>query len=503
LKTISFRTLKAACLPAAVLVAILLVGLSFVSAALPDMTLQGDIRDSQNHTYVEVPFVVPAGVERLTVSFRYTGKEDHTTLDLGVEDPQRFRGWSGGNKSDFTIGAADATPSYLPGPVIPGRWKLLIGVANIRPQKIAHYTALIRFTRAGKSGVEGFAAGLNPAPLRTEARWYRGDLHMHTAHSDGSCTSQSGKNVPCPAFVTVESAVRRGLDFIAITDHNTVSQFDDERELQPYFDQLLFIPGREVTTFYGHSNFFGSTEYLDFRVGVPGHPSMNSLFQKAKALGELVSINHPIAPSGEACIGCGWTPKDFDMHLIDAVEAINGGNKLAHKVDIEFWESQLNAGYRPTAIGGSDTHRPELNTVGEPTTVVFAKELSVPSILEGIRRGHVFVDVTASRDRTLELEAFSGDHSATMGDTLVVPLGETLKISVHVTNCRDLHVRLVIDGKPAPVLASDVLTSLDQRLPGEWTSDGKRHWIRADVLDGGGQLQLLGNPIYLNAERFQ
>jgi hypothetical protein len=309
--------------------------------------------------------------------------------------------------------------------------------------------------------------------------------------------------VPCPAFVTVESAVRRGLDFIAITDHNTVSQFDDERELQPYFDQLLFIPGREVTTFYGHSNFFGSTEYLDFRVGVPGHPSMNSLFQKAKALGEVVSINHPIAPSGEACIGCGWTPKDFDMHLIDAVEAINGGNKLAHKVDIEFWESQLNAGYRPTAIGGSDTHRPELNTVGEPTTVVFAKELSVPSILEGIRRGHVFVDVTASRDRTLELEAFSGDHSATMGDTLVVPLGETLKISVHVTNCRDLHVRLVIDGKPAPVLASDVLTSLDQRLPGEWTSDGKRHWIRADVLDGGGQLQLLGNPIYSNAERFQ
>jgi hypothetical protein len=171
LKAISFRALEAACVPAAVLVAILVAGLSFASAALPDMSLQGEIRDTQNHTYLEVPFVVPPGVERLTVSFRYTGKEDHTTLDLGVVDPQRFRGWSGDDKSNFanphftpkeivpklgvTIGIADATASYLPGPVIPGKWRLLIGVANIRPQKSAHYTALIRFTRAQKGGVEG------------------------------------------------------------------------------------------------------------------------------------------------------------------------------------------------------------------------------------------------------------------------------------------------------------------------------------------------------------
>ncbi|HEY4048330.1 MAG TPA: hypothetical protein VGM27_15815 [Acidobacteriaceae bacterium] len=66
MKTTSFRTLEAAYVPAAVLVAILLVDLSFASAAFPDMTLEGDIRDTQNHTYLEVPFVVPAGVERLT-----------------------------------------------------------------------------------------------------------------------------------------------------------------------------------------------------------------------------------------------------------------------------------------------------------------------------------------------------------------------------------------------------------------------------------------------------
>jgi predicted metal-dependent phosphoesterase TrpH len=43
-------------------------------------------------------------------------------------------------------------------------------------------------------------------------------------------------------FVSEEEAARHGLDFLAITDHNTTSHYDEERELQPYFDKLLLIP---------------------------------------------------------------------------------------------------------------------------------------------------------------------------------------------------------------------------------------------------------------------
>jgi predicted metal-dependent phosphoesterase TrpH len=66
---------------------------------------------------------------------------------------------------------------------------------------------------------------------------------MHTAHSDGSCASRKGVRVPCPVFRTLEAAEARGLDFIAITDHNATSQNDALRELAPYFDDLLLIPG--------------------------------------------------------------------------------------------------------------------------------------------------------------------------------------------------------------------------------------------------------------------
>jgi hypothetical protein len=89
--------------------------------------LTGDVTGAQNHTYFEIPFTVPAGTHRVSVDFQYTGKEQRATLDLGVADPERFRGQSGGNKSHFTISETDATPSYLPGAIPAGVWRRICG----------------------------------------------------------------------------------------------------------------------------------------------------------------------------------------------------------------------------------------------------------------------------------------------------------------------------------------------------------------------------------------
>jgi predicted metal-dependent phosphoesterase TrpH len=105
----------------------------------------------------------------------------------------------------------------------------------------------------------------------------------------------------------VQAAGERGLDFIAITDHNTTSHADAMRELQPYFDNLLLLPGREVTTFHGHANLFGSVAPLDFRAGSGDVPDWNQLLRNVERTGGIISINHPIRPSGEQCMGCGLT----------------------------------------------------------------------------------------------------------------------------------------------------------------------------------------------------
>ncbi len=268
-------------------------GANPTSSPTPNLVLSGDVSGSQNHSYIEVPFAVPEGVERVTLTFTYTGKDQHTALDLGLMDPAQLRCWSGGNKSLLTVGLMDATPSCLPGVIPSGTWKVLIGVPNIRPKVTSHYTAQVFFSRTGLVADEPSALA---APLRSGPAWFRGDLHMHTAHSDGQCPSQTGKLVPCPVFFTADAAARRGLDFIAITDHNATSQYDAMRELQPYFDKLLLIPGREITTFQGHLNFLGTTDSLDFRLGSKSIPDVNLLLRNAQSLARLFPLIIPAHP---------------------------------------------------------------------------------------------------------------------------------------------------------------------------------------------------------------
>ena len=116
------------------------------------------------------------------------------------------------------------------------------------------------------------------------------DLHMHTDHSPDCAT---------PVEVLLATAKEQGLGAIAITDHNTDSQYDQMRELQPFFDHLLLIPGREMTTFHGHFNIFGVTQFMNWRVS-KGALDVNTVLRDARSKGGIASVNHAESAEGEA-----------------------------------------------------------------------------------------------------------------------------------------------------------------------------------------------------------
>lgn len=60
--------------------------------AVPDQTLRGTLGRADYEHYREIPFTLPPGVTRLTIEFSYGGKAQHSVIDLGLADPQRFRG---------------------------------------------------------------------------------------------------------------------------------------------------------------------------------------------------------------------------------------------------------------------------------------------------------------------------------------------------------------------------------------------------------------------------
>ena len=482
-----------------------------VITAAPDVAseliLSGVLTRADHETYRELEFDVPPGVERLTVTFAYTGREQRATIDLGLFDPDRFRGWSGGDKMSFTLSATDATPSYLPGPIVPGQWTLILGVPNIRPGCEAAYKATIRFGRGEATAVSSFSE----APLEVGARWYRGDLHMHTCHSDGTVASQGGTRVPGPVYRTVEAAAAKGVDFIAVTDHNAVSHHHSLRELQPYFDRLLLIPGVEVTTFQGHAGVLGAVGFVEFRLTSPHLPGIGDLLDVVERQHGLFIINHPALPSNEYCMGCGWTTPGTDYSRVAAVEVVNGGAAAAQGgtadgpfSGIPFWEARLNEGYRPTAIGGSDNHKPDLDpvkasAVGAPTTVVFAENLSERAILDAIRGGRVFVDVEGTGDRVLELTAGHAGAWAMMGETLAAPAGAQVRFTVRVRGLADARLDVIMDGAHGVALADAAIVGDDASLDFSLPSSGARHWVRVDVRSSdGARTLMIGNPVYLN-----
>ncbi|MDE1147324.1 MAG: CehA/McbA family metallohydrolase [Azospirillaceae bacterium] len=493
------------------LAAALTLGLCFPAwAGETQVVMTGTLHAGDNQTYRELPFTVPAGVGKITVDVSWDSLEKGTYLVLGLYDPERNRGWGGAIKPHFVVADGFASPSYLPGPIVPGQWRLSLAVASIRPGVTSPYT--VKITLA--TGPE--AQRFSDTPLRTGAGWYRGDLHSHTGHSDAACRSLSGAATPCPLFLSLQAAVDHKLDFLVVTDHNVSSHVADMGNLAAYFDTLLLIPGREMTTQNGHFNLLGITDFVDFRLGPKGIPTINGMFDAAKGTGALVSINHPEIPTGEACLGCGWNAPDTDYGRVQSVEVANGGIAADQGgfddgagSGVAFWEAQLSRGYHLTGVGGSDNHdavdgRKDISPVGAqspvgfPATVVHADALSQPAILNGIRSGRVFIDLEGAHPgRVLDMAASAGGATAVMGATLARDAAAPIVAHIHVAGAKGAHIDLIADGQGQKLIRDPVLRDDDQTVDVTFPAGQDIHWFRADVRAADGRRILIGNPIYV------
>ncbi|MCA3711928.1 MAG: CehA/McbA family metallohydrolase, partial [Phenylobacterium sp.] len=268
------------------------------------------------------------------------------------------------------------------------------------------------------------------------------------------------------------------------------------------------LPGREITTFQGHANVFGVTSPLPFQLGSARAPTLDAVLDAVEAEGGLLSINHPGMPSGEACMGCGWTAPIPDCRRITAVEIANGGGlRLTGSAEgplsgLPFWESLLDRGCRVTGIAGSDNHDPDSRNggqppVGRPATVIYAAELSQPAILEGLRRGRVFVDLGAPAGASVDLKVASGKVRAGMGETLRVWGGAPLRLAAAVSGLPEGTVEFVAGGGGNPISRTPVPIRGLAEVTAELRPEPGLKWVRADVRGPDGRLLLIGNPVYL------
>jgi PHP domain len=323
---------------------------------------------------------VPSGSYALRVELDYDRSAG--VLDLGCIGPDGFRGWSGGARDSYVIAPDQATPGYLPGEIEPGLWHVIIGLYKVPPEGLRYRLTAEVIRLPGElvkpppdTPPPPERAPRRVLPARDGRSWLAGDLHMHTVHSDGALTVGQ----------LARLAVERGLDFIAVTDHNTVSH---HRELAPAASRygLSLIPGQEVTTTDGHAGALGDIGWVDFR----RHP--DEWLETTRQRGGLLSINHPIAGPVSWMHAMRERPPLVEVWHWSWLD-------LSWTTPLSWWRA-WNAQAVP--VGGSDWHRAGSDAPpGTPTTWVASGSDDPADILENVAAGRVAI--SAGRDGPLLL----------------------------------------------------------------------------------------------------
>ncbi|MGA8257361.1 MAG: CehA/McbA family metallohydrolase [Nocardioides sp.] len=439
-----------------------------------------------------LPFTVPRGVRAVEVSYRYrstdTGAGFSTNvIDIGMFDPDGFRGWSGGARKSFRIAADDATPGYLAGPIRPGRWRVVLGPFLVLPPGVAYrVTVTLLFGPPARPAFEP-----DPPPRRvrgTNAGWYRGDLHTHTVHSDGQHTQRSLGRL----------ARTSGLDFIGSSEHNTSSATRTWGRFAP--DDLLVVTGEEVTTRAGHWLAMGlpAGEWVDWRFR-PASGRLTAMTRRVRDLGGVSIACHPYVPIP----GTLWS-FGYGFEAMDAIELWNGPWTLDDQTGLVAWHAMLVAGRFVPAVGTSDSHNVD-QTVGEAQTVLRLPTLSTAAVVDAVRHGHGWL--AESAEVGLTFDAHLGQRSASCGERLKAGPADLVDVRLRVTGVPTCLAQVIGPAGPLAggTTASDGSLTLSVRVP-----VGLTPFVRAEVrrldaapvvnpLEGvpGLPMVALTNPIFL------
>jgi hypothetical protein len=454
---------------------------------------EGSISPQDVKRHIVHAFDLHEGTTALNISLWHAeGLDDGLSnmLTLSLFDPHGSRGAGhrmgepadGGRLHNLVISAAHATPGYRAGPLQPDQWSVVIDAHRVTAAEPCTYRLTITTSSDEAANQRPETDPLAPPPPDggRGIAWYRGDLHGHTLHSDGRFTPQE----------LVAWARSHRLDFVTLTDHNTVSGLTEMDALSS--PDVLTMSGMELTTFYGHALALGLRECVDWRVNAPGAPrTIHAIAAEVESKGGLFVIAHPMAVGDPICTGCSWTYDDMMPGAAQLVEVWNSGdwdNDSFNERALALAYGWLNQGHRLVLTSGTDVHGPFAPNTALGFDVVYAADRTEAAILDAVRRGHLFL----SSGLHVELNAsHETGEQAMMGDAIAAG-AITLRITWR--DCGEDHqVRLISNG--------DVIAAWPAIGTGSATQqhDAKRgQWFAVEVRAAHGHIAALTNPIFVN-----
>lgn len=188
------------------------------------------------------------------------------------------------------------------------------------------------------------------------------DLHVHTKYSTDAAIH--------PKTIVDQLYTHSLIKAVAITDHNTVEGYYKVRELASVYEDIIIIPGVEISAADGDIIILGVTE-------LPHEPwAVKNILSFAKERQAVAIVAHPYR-----AYGLGDSAKKY---AFDAIEVLNGSstpnvNKLAQNLAKEM---------NLPGVAGSDAH--QVDELWSAYTEIQASS-NVDEILKAIKKGFVRV----------------------------------------------------------------------------------------------------------------
>ncbi|MBV6478330.1 MAG: hypothetical protein HGGPFJEG_01081 [Ignavibacteria bacterium] len=317
---------------------------------------------------------------------------------------------------------------------------------------------------------------------------YSGSLHIHSRYSDGSGTVEE----------IIKAAQESDLDFIILTDHNTLKAL--KKGYEKRHDKLMLIVGYELNDrknrnhylVLGMDELVGQFEKL--KDGDTGcRLDAKEYVKKIKDKGGFGFLAHPHEKRQQlkdhpAYPWTEWESEDFTgieiwNHMSEWAEGLNESNKLQRlihplksiiappEVTLQKWD-ELNQKRKVTAIGGIDAHAHKHNIMGFEfeifsykvlfksirTHVFTEKEISKSDgnnfeydkkqIIESLAAGRSFiVNNYYGSGRGFRFSAEYDGHSYSMGDEIKFDKTKGKKIIFRTLLPSEAKIRLIQNGK--------------------------------------------------------
>lgn len=301
--------------------------------------------------------------------------------------------------------------------------------------------------------------------LKGEPGWYKGELHASSSHGYGQETVAE----------LVRRAEKRGIDFLAITDRNSL-----EAALDPGFvsDEVVLIPAMEWGDDQrGIALVFGPRTFVPVIENVS---EAEAMLIRVQAQGGVVAIAHPCFPTNpwqwgfshmnavEAwCRDWGNAPPMTLDHL-DERNQERKDNKLVHSIAVSaatqgksangqavlFWDLEMNQGLQAGIIAGSRTASPKV-PMATPITYVYANEKSLRGILEGLRQGRTFVASGPDGPHIDFTVDVLDDRSIDASIGGVIPINQEARFFVTVKGAKGKRLEVLYNGLPNRVILID------------------------------------------------